>query len=1139
MNNNGIIMNHKFIFSIVIAIYNTELYVQETIESIINQTFDFSKVQLILIDDGSTDNSGEICKEYQEKYPDNIVYVYKDNGGQTTARNLGIDYIEGKYINFIDSDDKLDSNTLTEVYNFFERHYDEIDVVSIPIYRFGASEGSMYLNYKFDTTRVIDINEEFNCPQFSISATFIKADAFTEKFDKRLIISEDATLVNKIILKKGKYGVVNSARYLYRKRFEENSTIDTRKFEKQYFVPRVKYYMEELIEYSINMYGEVLKYVQFCLMHDLQWMYQEKDIINVLNNEEFNEFEFRLKNVLKYIDDDIILSQRFLNKFFEYHILKFKHDYDNTRIISNSNNVILKFNDKKIDDLKSNKINLIELKIDNNILYLNVFFDSCFEGVEIELFNNNLPIELEKYVGDEVYALGNKISNRIYFKAKINLLLDYNEIKSYAKFDNQHYEINFSASENNFVVKHREVKINQNKIKVKRMVEESEINPINSVLNDSILNNKNEVFTLWVSDEDYLPELVLLSLKSMLLVGHDVILYTYKNLKNVPKGVIVKDGHEVLDKSMIFRYKKGYKSYSGFANYFRLKRLYELGGTWIDLDILLIKNINDVIKEDIAICSEPHHQEYLHCNNAILRFPKGDLFIKNMYDYAKKRGKDVNHGETGPHLITKKIFKGDFSSYGKFVKTPNFNNIMGWWEINKYFEDPTITLNNVDLEEVVGFHMVNTFFSSPEFEIQDTGIYGLLKESILNSETHEEYLNNLNINGLIVNDVFDYVDTINLKRFHSDAVDFTFLININKIKKIDLYLILRSIELSSNSHEILIFGITDVIDERFLNKENCSFVTSFEMRNVEKYIHGKYVIPLNEPVIFKNNWSKTVFSKENYDVLNVFFASDFGSKNINVFTIDTFNNLIKNNQNIFNLHIDEIKTKFNVKDLINDEIFGLDYSYTMDELKLINIIDSLLFNDDISDSEYCEIKKEVSSIFQIEKQYNLSYYYWFSCRNILESETLNEFLLNYENNVLKSQLNWNNKSNDYFSDVSLKRIKKLEKTNIENKRVISDLNDWINDLKGVSGEKERVISDLNDQISNLKTASEKSNALINSYKNELLSANLKNEANNYEIYALKNKLKEYEKLFDEILNSKYYSLLHPLIKNTGFDKFKK
>ena len=85
-------------YSVVIPVYNVEDYLEEAIDSVINQTFDFNKVQLILVDDGSTDSSKETALNYQSKYPNNILVLSKENGGAASARNLGLEYNQGKYM---------------------------------------------------------------------------------------------------------------------------------------------------------------------------------------------------------------------------------------------------------------------------------------------------------------------------------------------------------------------------------------------------------------------------------------------------------------------------------------------------------------------------------------------------------------------------------------------------------------------------------------------------------------------------------------------------------------------------------------------------------------------------------------------------------------------------------------------------------------------------------------------------------------------------------------------------------------------------------------------------------------------------------------------------------------------------------
>lgn len=95
--------------SVIVPVYNVEKYIRRCIESILNQTY--TNFELILVDDGSSDNSGTICDEYANR-DNRIIVIHKENGGVSTARNAGIDVARGKYIMFVDSDDFLAYNCL-------------------------------------------------------------------------------------------------------------------------------------------------------------------------------------------------------------------------------------------------------------------------------------------------------------------------------------------------------------------------------------------------------------------------------------------------------------------------------------------------------------------------------------------------------------------------------------------------------------------------------------------------------------------------------------------------------------------------------------------------------------------------------------------------------------------------------------------------------------------------------------------------------------------------------------------------------------------------------------------------------------------------------------------------------------------
>lgn len=91
--------------SVIVPVYNTEKYLSACLDSILNQTY--TNMQIILVNDGSTDGSGSILDEYKEKDP-RIIVIHKENGGVSSARNEGLRHVQGKYIFFIDSDDTVD-----------------------------------------------------------------------------------------------------------------------------------------------------------------------------------------------------------------------------------------------------------------------------------------------------------------------------------------------------------------------------------------------------------------------------------------------------------------------------------------------------------------------------------------------------------------------------------------------------------------------------------------------------------------------------------------------------------------------------------------------------------------------------------------------------------------------------------------------------------------------------------------------------------------------------------------------------------------------------------------------------------------------------------------------------------------------
>jgi len=105
---------NKLKVSVIIPVYNTKDYLHQCLDSLVNQTLE--DIEILVVDDGSTDGSTEIIKEYAQNYPQKFKAFYKENGGQAAARNLAVDNAQGEYLGFVDSDDWVDTEMYAEMY---------------------------------------------------------------------------------------------------------------------------------------------------------------------------------------------------------------------------------------------------------------------------------------------------------------------------------------------------------------------------------------------------------------------------------------------------------------------------------------------------------------------------------------------------------------------------------------------------------------------------------------------------------------------------------------------------------------------------------------------------------------------------------------------------------------------------------------------------------------------------------------------------------------------------------------------------------------------------------------------------------------------------------------------------------------
>lgn len=140
------------IISVIVPIYNVELYLSRCLNSILNQSY--SDIEIILVDDGSTDNSHQLAESFQNQ-DNRIKLVRKQNGGLSSARNLGISLATGKYISFIDSDDYVEKDFLESLINSCIANETKISMCG----RFEKNEATTRENFIFENEQIWDSRE--------------------------------------------------------------------------------------------------------------------------------------------------------------------------------------------------------------------------------------------------------------------------------------------------------------------------------------------------------------------------------------------------------------------------------------------------------------------------------------------------------------------------------------------------------------------------------------------------------------------------------------------------------------------------------------------------------------------------------------------------------------------------------------------------------------------------------------------------------------------------------------------------------------------------------------------------------------------------------------------------------------------
>lgn len=266
--------------SIIIPVYNKEQYLSQTLDSVINQNFD--SMEIILINDGSKDNSVNICKEYAEKC-DKIVFVDQENSGASASRNNGLNIARGKYILIVDADDEIAPGMIEKMVTIAEEN--SLDLVCCNFTTISSNNQEDFV-YSYDKNKVLNrdylikyiipntigLDNKMSALGYHCSLLYRKKmiDDNNIRYDEKQTKEEDKPFIVKCLAVAQSIYFVEDCFYRYIKR--ENSLIT--KYSKRYdncvknlnlyeslFSDMYDFNSEKKINYNLEIFEECVKFV--------------------------------------------------------------------------------------------------------------------------------------------------------------------------------------------------------------------------------------------------------------------------------------------------------------------------------------------------------------------------------------------------------------------------------------------------------------------------------------------------------------------------------------------------------------------------------------------------------------------------------------------------------------------------------------------------------------------------------------------------------------------------------------------------------------------------------------------------------------------------------------------------------------
>jgi glycosyltransferase involved in cell wall biosynthesis len=310
-------------FTIVSAVYNVERYLGDFIASIEAQDFPLDRVQVVMVDDGSTDSSHQTLVDWQDRRPGLVQVITKVNGGQGSARNAGIEEARGEWITFIDPDDTIAPSYLSEVDAALSKRAD-IEMVATYrtlVYEATGEQEPHGLSLHFDRlNRVRDLEEHPDFFHGHAPSAFLRTQVLHQtglRFDERIRPNfEDGHFCISYLLRVDRPNVafVSTAEYFYRKRADQSSALSQSRGDPRRYTDVLQYGYLDVLQQAHERFGRAPDWLQTFILYELSWYFSAQEafanVASAAHGETAEQMHVFMARIVRLIEPRLVMSFR-------------------------------------------------------------------------------------------------------------------------------------------------------------------------------------------------------------------------------------------------------------------------------------------------------------------------------------------------------------------------------------------------------------------------------------------------------------------------------------------------------------------------------------------------------------------------------------------------------------------------------------------------------------------------------------------------------------------------------------------------------------------------------------------------------------------------------------------------------------